>query len=87
VTHSLPSILPQAITESGLSWKYRQVDSGEWNVLEALGDERYRKQGGVGKGRIDRGELADARLDMPLPWDHIATGEEQASEAVVLLCL
>ncbi|MBN8562605.1 MAG: TIGR03960 family B12-binding radical SAM protein [Leptolyngbya sp. UWPOB_LEPTO1] len=25
----------QAIEESGLTWKYRQVDSGEWNIFEA----------------------------------------------------
>jgi hypothetical protein len=31
-------------------------------------------QGGGGRGRIDRGALADARLDAPLPWDHIDTG-------------
>ena len=30
--------------------------------------------GGGGKGRIDRGPMADARLDAPLPWDHIDTG-------------
>ena len=30
--------------------------------------------GGGGKGRLDRGALADARLDAPLPWDHINTG-------------
>jgi radical SAM-linked protein len=30
--------------------------------------------GGGGKGRLDRGSLADSRLDMPLPWDHIDTG-------------
>jgi len=64
----------QAIDEAGLSWKYRQVLDGEWNVLERLGDERYRKQGGGGKGRIDRGELKDERLDAPLPWDVIDTG-------------
>lgn len=64
----------RAIDECGLSWKYRQVDAGEWDVLESLGDERYRNQGGGGKGRLDRGQLADKRLDMPLPWDHIDTG-------------
>ena len=26
----------QAIDEAGLSWKYRQVESGEWNVMETL---------------------------------------------------
>lgn len=25
----------QSIEESGLTWKYRQVDSGEWNIFEA----------------------------------------------------
>jgi radical SAM family uncharacterized protein/radical SAM-linked protein len=29
-----------AIEEAGLSWKYRQVDNGEWNVFEA-GDNLY----------------------------------------------
>jgi hypothetical protein len=29
----------QAIDEAGLSWKYRQVESGEWNVMDtATGD-------------------------------------------------
>ena len=31
-----------------------QVDEGEWNVMEKLGDGRYRRQGAGGKGRIDR---------------------------------
>lgn len=64
----------QAIDECGLTWKYRQVNSGEWNVMDKIGDTRYRKQGAGGKGRIDRGEFADARLDAPLPWDHVDTG-------------
>ncbi len=63
-----------AIQDAGMVWKYRQVQDGEWNVLEAVGDARYRKQGGGGKGRVDRGEMADTRLDMPLPWDHVDTG-------------
>lgn len=63
-----------AIEEAGLTWKYRQVVDGEWDVLEKLGDGDYRAQGGGGKGRVDRGALADERLDAPLPWDHIDTG-------------
>ena len=63
-----------AIAEAGLDWKYRQVVQGEWDVLEKLGDADYRAQGGGGKGRVDRGALADTRLDAPLPWDHIDTG-------------
>ncbi|KAG2437314.1 hypothetical protein HXX76_005971 [Chlamydomonas incerta] len=64
----------RAIEEAGMSWKYRQVETGEWDVLEALGDERFRGQGGGGRGRLDRGVLADDRLNMPLPWDHVDTG-------------
>ena len=63
-----------AIEDVEMTWKYRQVDSGEWDVLEKTGDERYRGQGGGGKGRLDRGVMADNRLDAPLPWDHIDTG-------------
>ena len=68
----------QAIDDVGMTWKYRQVEGGDWhgefNVLEKQGDERYRGQGAGGKGRIDRGTLADPRLDAPLPWDHVDTG-------------
>lgn len=64
----------QAIDDVGMTWKYRQVDDGEWNVMGMLGDGRFRGQGQGGKGRIDRGEFADERLDAPLPWDHIDTG-------------
>ena len=63
-----------AIAASGMSWKYRSVEAGEWDVLESVGDARFRGQGGGGKGRVDRGTLADTRLDDPLPWDHIDTG-------------
>lgn len=37
-------------------------------------EKRRDGAGGGGKGRLDRGTLADARLDAPLPWDHINTG-------------
>ena len=43
-----------------MDWKYRQVENGEWDVLEAVGDARFRGQGGGGKGRVDRGLLAGA---------------------------
>lgn len=59
-----------------------QVEAGEWDVLEALGDERFRGQGGGGRGRLDRGVLADDRLNMPLPWDHIDTGESAGAGKV-----
>ncbi|MBW4468679.1 MAG: TIGR03960 family B12-binding radical SAM protein [Pegethrix bostrychoides GSE-TBD4-15B] len=50
----------QAITESGLASKYRQIESGEWSFpggAEHLPDQP-----------------ATALLDLPLPWDHLDTG-------------
>lgn len=68
----------QAIGECGMTWKYRQVADGEWDVLGSIGDARFRGQGGGGKGRLDRGPLGDSRLDAPLPWDHVDTGISRA---------
>ncbi len=51
----------QAIDESELTWKYRRVESGEWNVMDDVGAQ----------GLTPRQE---GRLDDPLPWDHIDTG-------------
>ena len=47
-----------AIEESGLTWKYRQVESGEWNLFK---DDQ---------GNID----GNQSLDAPLPWDYLNTG-------------
>ena len=49
----------QAIEEAGLTWKYRQVETGEWNIFER--DEV------IGNYRLPD-------LDRPLPWDHLDTG-------------
>lgn len=56
----------QAIAQSGLTWKYRQVENGEWNVMEVQ-NEQYQQ----GK-RLKY--TWDERLNAPLPWDHINTG-------------
>lgn len=50
----------QAIAEADLTWKYRQVEQGEWNVF----------------GEPTDGNATDSsqNLDAPLPWDHINTG-------------
>ncbi|MCL2925324.1 MAG: TIGR03936 family radical SAM-associated protein, partial [Trichodesmium sp. MAG_R04] len=53
-----------AITESGLSWKYRQVENGEWNVFENTENNYH----------ICSEKQVNSRLDQPLPWDHINTG-------------
>ncbi|MCX7592298.1 MAG: TIGR03960 family B12-binding radical SAM protein [Fischerella sp.] len=51
----------QAIAEAGLTWKYRQVENGEWNVMEmGRAGEPY--------------PTTEPSLDRPLPWDHIDTG-------------
>lgn len=52
----------QAIDESGLTWKYRQVESGEWNVMAAS------------TATSTTEELLPLSLDKPLPWDHVNTG-------------
>lgn len=54
----------QAIAESDLSWKYRQVENGEWNVFQDA--ENYTD--------ATPGEKLLSLLDQPLPWDHINTG-------------
>lgn len=56
----------QAIAEAGLTWKYRQIESGEWNVMDVQNEE-YQQ----GKRRKF---TWDDRLNAPLPWDHINTG-------------
>ncbi len=55
----------QAINEAGLSWKYRQVESGEWNIFAAASPDKTASQNAVDQ------QLA---LDVPLPWDHLDTG-------------
>ena len=53
----------QAIAEADLTWKYRQVENGEWNVFEEGGTRSE-----------ERGEALNNDTDAPLPWDRINTG-------------
>ena len=53
-----------AIAESDLSWKYRQVEKGEWNVFSNT-EENF---------NIWNEDQVNSRLNQPLPWDHIDTG-------------
>ncbi len=77
----------QAIEEAGLSWKYRQVDEGEWNLFEDVSDlradaensnvEAFSPEPSPGSGedvKSDAEERLAALLEAPLPWDHIDTG-------------
>ncbi|MEM6253868.1 MAG: TIGR03960 family B12-binding radical SAM protein [Cyanobacteria bacterium P01_D01_bin.156] len=55
----------QAINDAGLTWKYRQVEAGEWNIGESLEQELTVPEA------VDRWQSA---MDAPLPWDHLDTG-------------
>jgi len=76
----------QAIAESDLTWKYRQVENGEWNLFE---QEKQKKESTLRDSDRDTGMnltvfpslspgapplTAGSDLDRPLPWDHIDTG-------------
>ncbi len=50
----------QAIAESNLTWKYRQVENGEWNLFQ--------------KSDIEADVTSPDALDASLPWDHLNTG-------------
>ena len=52
----------QAIAEAGLTWKYRKVAEGEWNIF-SVNSEEVGLEGQNGQS-----------LDNPLPWDHLNTG-------------
>jgi len=67
----------KAIAESELTWKYRQVENGEWNVFGGAGLTKNSTE--TPEERIN--PFLDATestiknsLDTPLPWEHIDTG-------------
>ena len=66
----------QAIDESGLDWKYRQVEAGEWDLFSP-------RDGAIVKpvdGEPVDGEPVDGEshrmpdITQALPWDHLDTG-------------
>ena len=67
-----------AIAEAGLSWKYRQVENGEWNVMEVgrWGDWEMGRKISPHHPTTPPPHLpiTEPSLDKPLPWDHIDTG-------------
>ncbi|MBF2003962.1 MAG: TIGR03960 family B12-binding radical SAM protein [Chlorogloeopsis fritschii C42_A2020_084] len=73
----------QAIAEAGLTWKYRQVENGEWNLFgveEISGTDIDKGISKVGEVEEDKPSLSSPTpllphsLDKPLPWDHLDTG-------------
>ncbi len=61
----------QAIAESGLDWKYRQVEDGEWDSF-ATTIEGVPKQPELGVGGDSTARMPN--LELALPWDHLDTG-------------
>jgi radical SAM family uncharacterized protein/radical SAM-linked protein len=57
----------QAIEEAGLSWKYRQIENGEWNVMDAIAAEPDAPH-----------NAPQPSLNAALPWDHLDTGIDKA---------
>ncbi|MEX0269439.1 TIGR03960 family B12-binding radical SAM protein [Leptolyngbyaceae cyanobacterium UHCC 1019] len=55
----------QAIAESGLTWKYRQVENGEWNIFDQSDPQPVSTS-----PTLDSASFYTA----PLPWDHLDTG-------------
>ena len=58
----------QAIAEADLTWKYRQVEAGEWNIFE------FDKDKNQSSTDTDQSSDLNTLLESPLPWDHLDTG-------------
>ncbi|URD49157.1 TIGR03936 family radical SAM-associated protein [Chroococcidiopsis sp. CCNUC1] len=77
----------QAIAKSGLTWKYRQVEQGEWNLMQGRREQGKRAEGVEGAEGDEETILVTSHqppatffpdsLDRPLPWDRIDTGIEK----------
>jgi radical SAM family uncharacterized protein/radical SAM-linked protein len=60
----------QAIEESDLTWKYRQVENGEWNMFNAVSSASPAAEPPVALNPA----ITASDFDHPLPWDHLDTG-------------
>ncbi|MGK7950793.1 MAG: TIGR03960 family B12-binding radical SAM protein [Xenococcaceae cyanobacterium] len=58
----------QAIAEADLTWKYRQVENGEWNIFQESEDKHFQST------TNHQPLTTNNSLDAPLPWDHLNTG-------------
>lgn len=67
-----------AIAESDLTWKYRQVENGEWNVFVGAGLADNVAEHSTIVRQNPPAQVSDSTspnpYDAPLPWDHIDTG-------------
>lgn len=55
-----------AIAEANLTWKYRQVEQGEWNLFDLPPSDKETSPQQI--------HHPLQHLDAPLPWDHLDTG-------------
>jgi radical SAM family uncharacterized protein/radical SAM-linked protein len=53
----------QAIAEAELTWKYRQIENGEWNIFDQPEQQP-----------AARTPYSDSFYNASLPWDHLDTG-------------
>lgn len=63
----------QAIDAAGLTWKYRQVEAGEWNLIPNDTDAAESNAESVAPEHPESLNQV-AQLDALLPWDHLDTG-------------
>jgi radical SAM family uncharacterized protein/radical SAM-linked protein len=66
-----------AIAETDLTWKYRQVEQGEWNLFATPENATGQDNNSTHPSSLlaKRGEaLPHPSLDAPLPWEHLDTG-------------
>lgn len=67
----------EAIAEAQLTWKYRQIEQGEWNLFSRDEGEQIKADGkGIqGESAAHPSSLPPhPSLTAPLPWDHLDTG-------------
>ncbi len=74
----------QAIADADLDWKYRQVESGEWDLDESIArtaDNAERSASAEISTDTEDAQPVDAAMEAVLarrlPWDHIDTGIEK----------
>ncbi|NJK41074.1 MAG: TIGR03960 family B12-binding radical SAM protein [Acaryochloridaceae cyanobacterium SU_2_1] len=64
-----------AITEANLTWKYRQVEAGEWNLFDTPPADAPMTDAPASEDlKADHSHPASPALNAPLPWDHLDTG-------------
>ena len=64
----------QAIAEADLTWKYRQVENGEWNLFDRQVTSDLSRSPDPQIPTPNTENQHNDILDAPLPWDHINTG-------------